>query len=250
MSVLFHLLVLLINSSQSVNPLNTRCHVVLWLHPHDTTSCLMSTRWSPQNFPMQLWEALRKCNQESLAPSLMSRGIRSHDVVRHIDLLTGDGIQQWQLETVLATQAPFSWWCRSVSSSAFPRKTCIIVACAGGCIPEQPEAVFGGIGPRHVVQIFQPFDGVKSENLSGNLRGMGNISMASHTHQHSVCSGIFQDGRIQGCCGLLQCGHLLSCAYSVDGITKRCIKDCAPGFSAHCPPWMMLSLSVFPTLGT
>ena len=55
----------------------------------------------------QLWDALRKSNQESLAPRLVGHGISSiDDIVRHLDVLTADGIQQWQLETIIATQAP------------------------------------------------------------------------------------------------------------------------------------------------
>ena len=55
----------------------------------------------------QLWDALRKSNQESLAPRLVGHGIRSiDDIVRHLDVLMADGIQQWQLETIIATQAP------------------------------------------------------------------------------------------------------------------------------------------------
>lgn len=55
----------------------------------------------------QLWDALRKSNQENLAPRLVGHGIRSiDDIVRHLDALIGDGIQQWQLETIIATQAP------------------------------------------------------------------------------------------------------------------------------------------------
>ena len=52
----------------------------------------------------QLW---RKSNQESLAPRLVGHGIRSiDDIVCHLDVLTADGLQQWQLETIIATQAP------------------------------------------------------------------------------------------------------------------------------------------------
>lgn len=55
----------------------------------------------------QLWDALRKSSQESLAPRLVGHGIRSiDDIVCHLDVLTADGIQQWQLETIIATQAP------------------------------------------------------------------------------------------------------------------------------------------------
>lgn len=55
----------------------------------------------------QLWEALRKSGQECLAPRLIGHGIRSiDDIVRHLDVLTGDGIHQWQLEAIIAALAP------------------------------------------------------------------------------------------------------------------------------------------------
>lgn len=151
----------------------------------------------------QLWDALRGCHQEDLAPRLVGHGIRSiDDIVRHLDLLVGDGIRQWQLE--LPPNFP-------VGGGACPRaigascpvsgQACIADTRSGGSSPKQQKEIIGRTGCRHAVSIIQPIDGIQGQDISGNMCGLGDITMASHTYQGPMCSGFLKMGGYRRECG-------------------------------------------------
>lgn len=151
----------------------------------------------------QLWDALRQSNQESLAPRLVGHGIRSFDdIVRHLDLLMGDGIQQWQLETIIATQAPQLAEVPVRERSDFPA-------------PYQGKRA----SLAHALEAAAPNNRKQSlEALDFDV-----LSRSSDVWR-------LQDGWLPECGGLLlgdftsyQMRHLRT---DVDGITRRCIKDC------------------------
>ena len=51
-----------------------------------------------------LWSALRRAGQETLAPSLISNGVRSiNQMALSFDVLVAAGVKRWQLEAVLAS---------------------------------------------------------------------------------------------------------------------------------------------------
>ena len=97
------------------------------------------------------------------------------------------------------------------------REEGIVGPCLGGCSPQQPEEVPGGFGLRHVVTVLEPIHGVEGADISSNLCSMGDVTMATHPHQHQMRGGSFQDGWLQECWGLLLGGHVLPDETFADG---------------------------------
>ena len=161
----------------------------------------------------QLWDALRKSNQENLAPRLVGHGIRSiDDIVRHLDALIGDGIQQWQLETIIATQAPQLEEAPVRERSDFPApyqgKRASLAHALEAAAPNNRKKSLEALDFDMLSRSSNP--SMESRvRTSSNLCSMGDVTMATHSHQHQMRGGFFQDGWLQECWGLLLGGHVL-----------------------------------------